>query len=434
MSTYTVADGQSQTFSFTPVPVRFGGGQGDSINVSGVASIDASATGYENLSVNLASNTHLTAGIHFKSQNSLGVQGDASTSVTFTGISDFAAAASAFIQPDVLGTGTLNVGPDGELEFARSVADGITVDLNSAAGSLAILILEQPGAFKGTVNFTDGLVALRGLSTATDYDVTNGVLTVYGGPSDQVLDTLRIADSSPEKAGLSVSLNNGEVDVTEQTGSGPFNGGTALAQHVAPPPVTQPPAIPVSQAPFLVATGGQSGPQGGTAYTGPVQGVELQFIEITPKSLIVDALVPNVFIHTGSGDDAVELRGGTNVVDCGTGSNFVTCASGFDTVFLDARNVPATNSAAGPVPGAIWDTVQAFGTADAVSIFGIGPGAALNWQRNEGAVGHTGLTLHANLANGSEASLTLAGIDNPSHLSLSYGNTGGAAYLYIKSA
>lgn len=171
-----------------------------------------------------------------------------------------------------------------------------------------------------------------------------------------------------------------------------------------------------------------------SAYTGPVAGIVSQFIAITPDHLNVTAKADNLFVKTGSGDDAVALHGGTNVVDCGTGSNFVTCADGFDTVFLDARNIPAASSAAGPVPGAIWDTIQSFGHGDAATLWGISPGTALVWQKNEGAVGHTGITLHANLLNGSTASLTLAGIDSKAGLGLSYGSSGGANYLYVKAA
>ena len=163
-------------------------------------------------------------------------------------------------------------------------------------------------------------------------------------------------------------------------------------------------------------TTGTDLPDTSAAYAGPVAGITSQFVSITPDNLNISAMADNLFIKTGAGNDAVALHGGTNVVDAGGGSNFLTSGGGFDTFFLDARNIPAAASAAGPIPGAIWDTIQNFGHGDAATFWGVGPGTALNWQPNEGAVGHTGLTLHANLANGSEASLTLAGIDNKSGL------------------
>ena len=167
-------------------------------------------------------------------------------------------------------------------------------------------------------------------------------------------------------------------------------------------------------------------------YTGPVAGLQYDCEPITPDSLNITARENSMFIKTGSGNDAVALLGGTNVVDAGTGSNFLTAGGGFDTFFLDARNIPTAASAAGPVPGAIWDTIQGIVSGDAATIWGVTPGTALDWQKNQGAVGHTGLTLHANMPNGAEASLTLAGIDNKGSLSLSYGSSGGSSYLYVK--
>ena len=168
-------------------------------------------------------------------------------------------------------------------------------------------------------------------------------------------------------------------------------------------------------------------------YSGPVAGVKFELVDITTDSLNLGPMSDSMFVKTGSGNDAIQLHGGTNVANCGAGSNFVTCADGFDTIFLDSRNVPSAASAAGPVPGAIWNTVENFQGGDAATLLGVGPGARLSWAQNEGAVGHTGLTLHATKQNGSTASLTLAGIDNGSHLQLSFGQTGGANYLYIKS-
>lgn len=61
------------------------------------------------------------------------------------------------------------------------------------------------------------------------------------------------------------------------------------------------------------------------------------------------------------------------------------------------------------------------------------PGTTLAWRKNEGTIGHTGLTLHAIMPNSATTSLTLAGIDSTSHLALSYGQSGGANYLYVKA-
>ena len=330
------------------------------------------------------------------------------------------------------GPATLNVGQNGQLEFARSVTSDIAVNL----GYSSILTLDQPAAFQGAVYLNDAVVHLAGLGQATDYSLTNDVLTIYGGAGDQVLDTLRLRGDS---GAFSVTLDQqGSVNVYEQ-GSPATVSGTALAQHVAP--VTPPPVVtqpdPQQPAPQVVAvhdnTTGADLPDTSSAYTGPVSGVSSQYMNITPDNLNVAAKADSLFIKTGAGDDAIAVHGGTNVVDAGGGSNFLTGAAGFDTFFLDARNIPAASSAAGPVPGAIWDTIEQFNSGDAATLFGVGPGAAFSWQRDGGAAGHTGLTLHAIKQNGTTASLTLAGIDNGSHLALSFGQTGGANYLYVKS-
>jgi len=68
-------------------------------------------------------------------------------------------------------------------------------------------------------------------------------------------------------------------------------------------------------------------------YTGPVPGIQEQYVDISPDSVNITAKAPNYFIHTGSGNDAVALLSGTNVVDGGAGSNFLT--SGTDTFYVD---------------------------------------------------------------------------------------------------
>ena len=49
----------------------------------------------------------------------------------------------------------------------------------------------------------------------------------------------------------------------------------------------------------------------GEAYTGPVAGLQNEYINITPDSLNITASSPNWFIHSGGGDDAINVSGGT---------------------------------------------------------------------------------------------------------------------------
>ncbi len=140
----------------------------------------------------------------------------------------------------------------------------------------------------------------------------------------------------------------------------------------------------------------------GTAYSGPVAGLQWEYIYNTSDNLAVTANVPNVFIHTGSGEDAINVShaNGNNVLDGSTGSNFLVGGSGDDTFFVDDRSPSAD----------IWSTVVNFHAGDAATIFGITQsGFATTWVDGQGATGYAGLTLHVTAPGVPTASLTLAG-------------------------
>lgn len=162
-------------------------------------------------------------------------------------------------------------------------------------------------------------------------------------------------------------------------------------------------------------------------YTGQVPYLKMQFVDLTPDSLNIAAVAPNMFIHTGSGDDGVALLSGNNVVDGGTGSNFLVGGSGTDTFFVDARGATA----------AIWSTVAGFHSGDAATLFGVAPGTqALTWTDGAGAAGAKGLTLFAEAAGKPSIALTLAGFSQADlaagKLTTQFGNdSSGSAYLYV---
>lgn len=274
----------------------------------------------------------------------------------------------------------------------------------------------------------------RGYPTTdiTRWSLAGDQLTFFAG--DAVVSRLTFHDQSPEAANGS-NLHIGRVAgntglyLTEGNAYGPSSPDTIPGTVTAATP-------PPSASPLIVAQNTATGTDiadTSSTYHGPVAGIVSEFSAITPDSINVTALADSMFIKTGSGNDAIAVHGGTNVVDAGSGSNFLTGGSGFDTFFADARNVPAASSAAGPVPGAIWDTIEQFTSGDAVTLWGVGRAAPLSWQSNQGAVGHTGLTMHANKANGTEVSLTFAGLDTRAGVSLSYGQSGGVDYLYLKA-
>ena len=164
----------------------------------------------------------------------------------------------------------------------------------------------------------------------------------------------------------------------------------------------------------------------GTPYTGPVSGLEQQYINITTDSLNITATTPNWFVHSGGGEDAIAVASGTNVLDGGTGSNFLTGGSGTDTFFVDDRGPTAD----------IWSTVNGFHAGDAATIWGVTPqDFILSWVDGQGATGYSGLTLHATGPGQPTASLTLAGYTSADlsdgRLSVSFGTVGGSAYMYV---
>lgn len=175
----------------------------------------------------------------------------------------------------------------------------------------------------------------------------------------------------------------------------------------------------------------------GTPYVGPA-GASSQYVvqtdnpALSAANLNITATAPGVFIHTGSGVDAIDVSGvgGKNILDGGTNSNFLTggaAGSGTDTFFVDARNAAAD----------IWNTIVNFHAGDAVTLFGITPtNKAVAWVDNQGAVGATGLTLHATQTGAPQASFTLAGYTTADlsngRLGLVYGTEpDGTPYLYV---
>lgn len=163
-------------------------------------------------------------------------------------------------------------------------------------------------------------------------------------------------------------------------------------------------------------------------YDGPVPALEKEFIDFTPDNLTMFTSGPNWFLHSGSGDDAIAVSGGTNVLDGGTGSNFLTGAGGQDTFFVDARGAP----------GPIWSTVNQFGPGDAATLWGISEtDFAINWVDGQGAGGFTGLTLHATAPGQPNVSLTLVGFDikakDSGALGIVFGiePVSGSSYMYI---
>jgi Ca2+-binding RTX toxin-like protein len=166
------------------------------------------------------------------------------------------------------------------------------------------------------------------------------------------------------------------------------------------------------------------------AYTGPVAGLGYEFINMSLDSINLTVTTPNVFLHSGSGQDAIQVSSGNNVLDGGTGSNFLVGAAGNDTFFVDDRIATAN----------IWSTVVGFHAGDAATVWGVTP-KDFNLQHtdNAGAAGFTGLTLSATAAGKPDANLTLSGFTTADltngKLSVGYGTdpASGSNYMLIQA-
>ena len=157
---------------------------------------------------------------------------------------------------------------------------------------------------------------------------------------------------------------------------------------------------------FTNAVTGASSQDTGTAYTGPVDYLQRQYIWPGTDAVAIAVATPNTFVKGGPSDDAIFVTAGSNVLDGGGGSNYLTGADGtdggFDTFFVDSRGSVET-----------WSTVVNFHQGDQATIFGFRPGlSTMPLTDNEGAPGATGLTLHSEIngpGTGILASITFAG-------------------------
>ena len=278
--------------------------------------------------------------------------------------------------------------------------------ITTAPSPVAGIAANEPQATKVS---TSGIVNKVGVSS-----ITASINNAITSPATEPFPSIVIHDA------LNVAIAN-PPNIVYETSPSP--------QLSTTPPTT-------TKANFLIAnaTNTFSSVASGEVYNGTFGGLQQQFIAITSDNLAISAAVPNSFIVTGSGNDAIDVSrvSGNNVLDGGTGSNFLVGGAGNDTFFLDNRNTPS----------AIWSTVVNFHSGDAATIWGLTPhDFALQWFDRQGAADHQGLTLQATAPGRPNASLTLTGYStadlNNGRLSMVFGaspkgsDTPGASYLYI---
>ncbi len=335
---------------------------------------------------------------------------------------------------------------DGTVAHYNPIVDNPTIPATDSQNDFAIIHLAQPvpgaGNMVVTSSFAAGAVHVTGypgfagqvmvddaqsVAANLSYTIWDGTLTGAGSSGGPVW--VYGADGRPDLVGL-VSAQVGAssqrnvritADKAAQIAAWVKADDAGLALPQATPPTaklsiydttTKQAVADVLSKPFEGALGG----------------IVEQYVTVTADSLNITAHSPNYFIHTGGGNDAVQLLAGTNVVDGGTGSNFMVSGEGRDTFFIDDRS-PASS---------IWSTVSRFHSGDFVTVFGIGPAtAALSWVDNEGAAGASGLTLHASVAGRPMASLTLAGFTKADlasgKIQAYYGGSGADQFLNVQA-
>ena len=319
----------------------------------------------------------------------------------------------AAVRVAVSGTGIIQVNDKSYVEFSQSVGAGQT--LQFAPGASATVQIDAANQFQGRFSgFAVGdkisLPAVpSGPFTYETTGPTSGAL-VYA-QNGIVLD--RIAFTGD------YALNS--FDVTKAaSGSTVITATGAAPQRVA----------------YTDITTGANGGDAATYYTGPVNYLQWQYIWNSPDGVAMAGQSDNMFLHGGSGADAISAHGGSNVIDGGAGSNFLVGATGADggsdTFYIDGRGGAVT-----------WGSIVNFHHGDAATVFGFNDNSTLPAFTVDGATGYTGATIHSELGgagSGINGSLTFVGLsvaDAQSKLTVQTGHFGTAGqayylgYLYI---
>ena len=335
------------------------------------------------------------------------------------------------------GSTSLVTGPVSLLKDPLTINAPATVTIPPAA--IAGISLAESGTPPGEL-FVAALSDVEGMLTAS----AAGGASVNGSGTD----VLTITGSLDQVNAALATLTDTDIDSEPLTINAADTLSNTATQQVAVN--FNPIPLPATPANFTVddTTNGISGTSAGEPYTGPVVGITTEIIIATSDNINVTANIPNVFIHTGSGEDALQALSGTNVLDGSTGSNFLVGGTGSpatntDTFFLDDR----ANSPTPPGITGIWSTVVNFHSGDNATVWGVTPKDFITMTNNLGAAGATGLTWDFQTG-GTDAKLTLAGYTktgqtSPSTidvtnaqgaattLSLFFGATSAANYMLI---
>jgi hypothetical protein len=297
----------------------------------------------------------------------------------------------------ITGTGSIEVDGASGLELGSATAEQIAV--NVAPADTATIILDDPVSFTGGLNLVNAdshvnLFFKNQTPTGATFDNTNQtlVITDAGG----TIDTIPFA-------------SNGTVSFSTPTSTLAGYGEVSIGD-----------AAPANFTVFDTTTNTTT-TAAGDAYNGPVAGLQHQFTSLSTDSLNITSVVPNAFIHTGSGDDGIDVShaNGANILDGGTGSTFMTGGTGNDIFYMDARETSAAP---------VFSSILNFHSGDNATVWGVN---ATDFKmltlNNQGASGYTGLDLVFSAPGHIDTSFVLTGYTSADltngKLSMSYGTT-----------
>lgn len=165
----------------------------------------------------------------------------------------------------------------------------------------------------------------------------------------------------------------------------------------------------------------------GIDYVGPVDHLQAAYNFTGTDSSVISALVGNVFIQAGAGENAAVAKDGNNVLAGSDGSSWLVGASGADggsdTFFVSAQgNQPA------------WDTLVNFHVGDMLTLWGFNSASgSTSSVGNQGTSEAKGETIGVNFGQGSGAStlVTFAGLSSNAQFTSTTGSTGGLDYSML---
>jgi len=124
----------------------------------------------------------------------------------------------------------------------------------------------------------------------------------------------------------------------------------------------------------------------GTAYVGPVSGLERQLFG-SNSTEVFGGTGGNDFINLFAGDDAATGGAGDDVIDGGLGSNILSGGTGRDVFFSDGRG-----------GGVTWSTIADWEAGEQLSVWGWRPGVSkILWLDLDGAEDYRGATMRGDL-------------------------------------